>query len=123
MSFRIRKKATGCDQKRDHRFATYYESIVVKFDGVYLNSVVETVHARNTMCRIYGYHEVQDLEEPEVKDEGLQPGDFSVSSLEDKLDEGDFDSVLPELLEAEKGGKNRKTAIEAIEDRIELTGE
>ena len=82
------------------------------------------------MVRVYRYHVVEDVivepaptPEPEVEDEGLRPGDHSVSALESKLEFGEFDDVLPELLKAEKSGKNRKTAIEAIEDRIELNGE
>jgi hypothetical protein len=130
MSYKLRKEAARDPHKRDHTKNTYYENVHVKYDGVYLNAVVEGEHARDVMCRVYRYHVVEDVivepapaPKPEVEDEDLRPGDFSVSALESKLEFGQFDDVLSELLEAEKSGKNRKTAIEAIEDRIELNGE
>ena len=44
--------------------------------------------------------------------------DGSVSSIRDALETGDHDSVLYLLREAELGGKTRKGAIAAIEERI-----
>jgi hypothetical protein len=44
----------------------------------------------------------------------------SVDSLEAGLSTGDFDGQLDDLLECEKNSKNRKTAIEAIERRMDL---
>ena len=126
MSYKLRKEALKDPYKRNHTRNTYYENVNVTYDGVYLNAVVKTEHARDVMCRLHKYQVIEDViiePEPEKEDEGPKPGDFSVSDLEDKLDGGDFDDVLIELLEAEKSGKNRKTAIEAIEDRIELNGE
>ena len=130
MAYKLRKEAARDPHKRDHTKNTYYENVHVKYDGVYLNAVVKGEHARDVMVRVYRYHIVEDVivepaptPEPEVEDAGLRPGDHSVSALESKLEFGEFDDVLPELLKAEKSGKNRKTAIEAIEDRIELNGE
>ena len=126
MSYKLRKEALKDPHKRNHTRNTYYENVNVTYDGVYLNAVVKTEHARDVMCRVHKYQVIEDVvvePEPEEEDEGLRPGDYSVSSLESKLEFGEFDDVLPELLEAEKSGKNRKTAIEAIEDRIELNGE
>lgn len=42
----------------------------------------------------------------------------SVSAVESALATGDHDAWLDQLLEAEKAGKNRKTAISAIEARM-----
>ena len=44
--------------------------------------------------------------------------DGSVSAVESALATGDHDEWLAQLLEAEKAGKNRKTAIAAIEARM-----
>jgi len=44
--------------------------------------------------------------------------DGSVSAVESALATGDHDAWLAQLLEAEKAGKNRKTAIAAIEARM-----
>jgi hypothetical protein len=43
--------------------------------------------------------------------------DGSVSSLKAALETGDHDAHLDALIAAEKADKNRKTAIEALEDR------
>ena len=44
--------------------------------------------------------------------------DGSVSAVDSALATGDHDQWLSQLLEAEKGGKGRKTAIAAIESRM-----
>ena len=44
--------------------------------------------------------------------------DRSVGSLESGLGTGNYDGQLNDLLKCEVGGKNRKTAIEAIERRM-----
>ena len=44
---------------------------------------------------------------------------LSVRKLTAALNTGEYDAALPELLEAERAGQNRKTAIQAIEARIE----
>lgn len=46
--------------------------------------------------------------------------DGTVSALEDELDAGVHDAHLPLLLAAEVDGKDRSTAIRAIQDRAEL---
>jgi len=124
MSFRVRKKAADDPHKRSHVRPTYSENVKIIYDGENLEGVCKTTHARDTLCRVYGYHAVEESEpEPDVVDSGPDAGDFSVSSLESKLDDGDFDSQLLQLLASEEGGKNRKTAIQAIQDRIDFIGE
>jgi hypothetical protein len=44
--------------------------------------------------------------------------DGSVADLKAALDSGEHDAFLGDLLKAESEGKNRKTAIDAIEDRM-----
>ncbi len=46
----------------------------------------------------------------------------TVGRLIDRLSAGTFDPFLPELLAAERGGKNRKGATAAIRDRAEAIG-
>lgn len=43
----------------------------------------------------------------------------SVSSLKDALETGKHDAHLQALLDAEKAGKGRKTALDAISDRMD----
>ena len=124
MSYRLRKEALKDRYKRNHSRHLYFETVEVTFDGVYLNAVVNGKHARDIMCRIHHYQEVVDSGgEADAVDSGPDAGDFSVSSLESKLDDGDFDSQLLQLLASEESGKNRKTAIQAIQDRIDFIGE
>ena len=46
----------------------------------------------------------------------------SVTDLEKGLRTGEYDHQLDELLECEKNGKGRKTAVEAIQTRIDHAG-
>jgi len=46
----------------------------------------------------------------------------SVTDLERGLRTGEYDHQLDELLECEKNGKGRKTAVEAIQTRIDQAG-
>lgn len=55
---------------------------------------------------------------PEAPGETLAILDGSVSAVESALSTGDHDAWLTQLLEAETAGKNRKTAIAAIEARM-----
>ena len=57
-------------------------------------------------------------EAAEAPAETLAILDGSVSAVESALATGDHDAWLAQLLEAEKAGKNRKTAISAIEARM-----
>ena len=57
-------------------------------------------------------------EAAEAPAETLAILDGSVSAVESALATGDHDAWLDQLLEAEKAGKNRKTAISAIEARM-----
>tara|TARA_R100001129_G_scaffold15307_1_gene10103 strand:- start:92 stop:490 length:399 start_codon:yes stop_codon:yes gene_type:complete len=50
--------------------------------------------------------------------EALEVLDGSVTKLRKALATGDYDMYLEALLEAEQAGKTRKTAVEAIEERI-----
>lgn len=44
--------------------------------------------------------------------------DGSVSRLRRRLESGDYDDVLFELLQAEEAGKTRKSAVEALHERM-----
>jgi hypothetical protein len=50
--------------------------------------------------------------------EALEVLDLSVTKLRKALSTGDYDLYLEALLEAEQAGKTRKTAVEALQDRI-----
>ena len=57
--------------------------------------------------------------EPEPEPVDTSGVGLSVRKLTAALSTGEYDAVLSELLEAERAGQNRKTAIQAIEARIE----
>lgn len=62
--------------------------------------------------------ESADEDEGDSDAEGLDYDELSISELEDVLEERDFsDDELDDLLDYEKEHKNRKGAIEAIEDQ------
>jgi hypothetical protein len=65
--------------------------------------------------------EVAEVVAPEPEPEPVDTSvvGLSVRKLTAALSTGEYDAVLPELLEAERAGQNRKTAIQAIEARIE----
>lgn len=52
----------------------------------------------------------------------FDPGDYSVSELTDALEDVDDPEALTAILEAERGGTDRKTAREAIEERLQAVG-
>lgn len=52
-------------------------------------------------------------------DPPIDPGDHTVSELEDALEEVEDPEALDAILEAERSGENRTTALEAIEERLE----
>ena len=54
-----------------------------------------------------------------MTDADIDPADFTVPELKDELANIDDHHIVDQLLEAEQAGKNRKTAIEAIERRLE----
>jgi hypothetical protein len=66
-------------------------------------------------CELEGLDD--ELQEP-VVDVPLDVLDLSVKKLRAALATGDYDMYLEALLEAEESGKTRKTAVEALEDRI-----
>lgn len=53
----------------------------------------------------------------------LDPSDYTVDELRDELEDVDDVDALQEALESERGGKDRKTAVDAIEARIEAVEE
>jgi electron transfer flavoprotein alpha subunit len=52
----------------------------------------------------------------------IDPGEYTVAGLRDELADFENPHELAELLEAERAGKDRKTAIEAIESRLDAVG-
>ena len=72
-------------------------------------------HSKLYNCELEGLDD--ELQEP-VVDVPLDVLDLSVKKLRAALATGDYDLYLEALLEAEQAGKTRKTAVEALEDRI-----
>ena len=66
-------------------------------------------------CELQGLDD--EVKEP-VVNAPLEVLDLSVKKLRAALATGNYDMYLEALLEAEKDGKTRKTAVDAIEDRI-----
>lgn len=68
-----------------------------------------------------GSNTISVLSRVEAEDEEVyppfDPKEYSVKELRQELEDGDFSAdELQALLDAEKGGKGRKTAVIAIED-------
>ena len=61
---------------------------------------------------------VREAAPPEVPAETLAILEGSVSAVDSALASGEHDAWLSQLLDAEKSGKDRKTAISAIEARM-----
>tara|TARA_R110001583_G_scaffold13263_9_gene57482 strand:+ start:1330 stop:1749 length:420 start_codon:yes stop_codon:yes gene_type:complete len=57
-------------------------------------------------------------EEADNSDAPLEVLDLSVTKLRQALATGDYDLYLEALLDAEQAGKTRKTAVEAIQERL-----
>ena len=62
------------------------------------------------------------IKETDESDAPLEVLDQSVTKLRKALATGDYDLYLQALLEAEQAGKTRKTAVEAIQERIDGAG-
>ena len=62
------------------------------------------------------------IKETDESDAPLEVLDQSVSKLRKALATGDYDLYLQAILEAEQAGKTRKTAVEAIQERIDGAG-
>ena len=61
-------------------------------------------------------------ETEDESDAPLEVLDQSVTKLRKALATGDYDLYLQALLEAEQAGKTRKTAVEAIQERLDAAG-
>jgi len=68
-----------------------------------------------------GFETDDDVTEADLVD--VDPAEYTVAELEDLVDELREPIELERLLEREREGKARKTAIEAIEDRLEVARE
>jgi hypothetical protein len=68
-----------------------------------------------------GFETDDDVTEADLVD--IDPADYTVAELEDLVDDLREPVELERLLEREREGKARKTAIEAIEDRLEVARE
>ncbi|WP_254824020.1 hypothetical protein [Haloglomus halophilum] len=68
-----------------------------------------------------GFETDDDVTEADLVD--VDPAEYTVAELEDLVDELREPVELERLLEREREGKARKTAIEAIEDRLEVARE
>lgn len=55
----------------------------------------------------------------ETPDVSLDPSEYTVSELETEIEDYDSVSALQEVREAEEEGKDRATALEAIDERID----
>ena len=80
-----------------------------------VDSLMAFAHSKLYNCELQGLDD--EVKEP-VVDVPLEVLDLSVKKLRAALATGDYDMYLEALLEAEKDGKTRKTAVELLEDRI-----
>ena len=80
-----------------------------------VDDVLALASSEHFSCVLEGLDD--ELKEP-VVDVPLDVLDLSVKKLRAALATGDYDMYLEALLEAEKDGKTRKTAVELLEDRI-----
>ena len=86
-----------------------------------LTEVEAALQAERVKFTLTRQPEVVEAAEPEPEPEPVDTSGvgLSVRKLTAALSTGEYDAVLSELLEAERAGQNRKTAIQAIEARIE----
>ncbi|PSP98649.1 hypothetical protein BRC89_07240 [Halobacteriales archaeon QS_4_70_19] len=68
-----------------------------------------------------GFETDDDVTEADLVD--IDPADYTVAELEDLVTDLREPAELERLLERERGGKDRKTAVEAIEERLETARE
>jgi len=80
-----------------------------------VDDLMALAHSKLYNCTLEGLDD--ELQEP-VVDVPLDVLDLSVKKLRAALATGDYDMYLEALLEAEKDGKTRKTAVDALEERI-----
>ncbi|MFW5964960.1 MAG: hypothetical protein ACOCQM_08830 [Natronomonas sp.] len=80
------------------------------------------VHELQVGLRVEGYGEVSFTTDDEITEEDLvdiDPADYTVAELTDLADDIAEPESLERLLEREREGKNRKTAVSALEERLE----
>ena len=80
-----------------------------------VDALIARAASRGFSCELEGLDD--ELKEP-VVDVPLDVLDLSVKKLRAALATGDYDMYPEALLDAEQAGKTRKTAVEAIEERI-----
>lgn len=80
-----------------------------------VDDLIDLAKGRGFICELEGLDD--ELQEP-VVDVPLDVLDLSVKKLRAALATGDYDMYLEALLEAEQAGKTRKTAVDALEERI-----
>lgn len=80
-----------------------------------VDDFINHARSRGFSCELEGLDD--ELQEP-VVDVPLDVLDLSVKKLRTALATGDYDMYLEALLEAEQAGKTRKTAVQALEDRV-----
>lgn len=80
------------------------------------------VHELQVGLEVEGYGEVSFTTDDEITHEDLvdaDPADYTVAELTDLADDIAEPECLERLLEREREGKNRKTAVSALEERLE----
>ena len=80
------------------------------------------VHGLELGLRVEGYGEVGFTTDDEVRAEDLvdvDPGEYTVAELRDMVAVITEPKSLERLLDRERAGEDRKTAVEAIEERLE----
>mgnify|MGYP000117917639 FL=1 len=80
------------------------------------------VHELKVGLQVEGYGEVSFTTDDEITEEDLvdvDPADYTVAELTDLADDIAEPESLERLLEREREGKNRKTAVSALEERLE----
>lgn len=80
------------------------------------------IHELQVGLRVEGYGEVSFTTDDEITEDDLvdiDPADYTVAELTDIADDIAEPESLERLLEREREGKNRKTAVSALEERLE----
>jgi hypothetical protein len=81
-----------------------------------LLGILQHLKRQGVVCR--GVDIVEEEATDDNSDAPLEVLDQSVTKLRQALATGDYDLYLEALLEAEQAGKTRKTAVEAIQERM-----
>ena len=122
---RLRRKQKG-NEADPFKVQVGSEEVVPVQDGdyFYLEGSFSNADLKK-LRRRYGFKvnldPVAEQKKQAVKKEAAsseKSAEMTIKQLKDRLNAGEFDHCLEDLFEAEKKGKNRRTALNAIESRV-----